>query len=80
MMMMRDVLPQLLVGVWMAVFTLEDEKIVSDKQIVSCEHVKNKFFDEQTVWYLAVWKVDFSKTICPWRRKYTSGPGCSKAG
>ena len=58
----------------MAVFTLEDEqivwmdKIVSDKQIVWCENGTNKFFDEQIVWYLAVWKDDSSQTICPSRR------------
>ena len=33
----------------MAVFTLEDEQIVSDEQIVRCENETKKFFDEQVV-------------------------------
>ena len=32
-----------------------DGQIVSDEQIVRCENGTNKFFDEQFVWYLAVW-------------------------
>ena len=43
--------------------------IVSDEQIIVWwANGTNKFFDEQTVWYLAVWKDDFSKTICLSRR------------
>ena len=39
-------------------------QIVSDEQIIVWwANGTNKFFDEQTVWYLAVWKDDFSKTI-----------------
>ena len=49
-------------------FTLEDEQIVSEEQIVWCAKETNEFFDEQIVWYLTVWKDDFSKTICPSRR------------
>ena len=45
-----------------------DGQIISDEQIVSCENGTNKFFDEQIVWYLAVWKDDFSQTICLSRR------------
>ena len=43
-------------------------QIVSDEQIIWCTNGTNKFFDEQTIWYLAVWKDDFSKTIYPSRR------------
>ena len=45
-----------------------DGQVVSDEQIVWCENGTNKFFDEQVVWNLAVWKDDFLKTICPLRR------------
>ena len=45
-----------------------DGLIVSDGQIVWCENGTNKFFDEQIVWYLAVWKDVFSQTIFPSRR------------
>ena len=45
-----------------------DGQIVSGERIVWCANGTNQFFDEQIVWYLAVWKDDFSKTICPSRR------------
>ena len=45
-----------------------DWQIVSDEQIVWCENGTNKFFGEQIVSYLTVWKHDFSQTICPSRR------------
>ena len=58
----------------MAVLPLGDEQIVSGEQIVWCANGTNKFFDEQIVWYLSVWRDDFSQTICPsrWtsRRQY----------
>ena len=38
-------------GQLMAVFTLEDEQIVSGKQIVWCANGTNNIFDEQIVWY-----------------------------
>ena len=41
---------------------------LSDEQIVWCANGTNKCFDDQIVWYLVVWKDDFSKTICPSRR------------
>ena len=56
---------------WLADFTLETDKSFSDEQIVIVRLMwkrTNKFFDEQIVWYLAVWKDDFSQTICPSRR------------
>ena len=45
-----------------------DGQMVSDEQIVWCANGRNKFFDEQIVWYLAVWKDDFSQMICRSRR------------
>ena len=36
-----------------------------DKQIIWHANWTNKFFNKQIVWYLAIWKDDFSKTICP---------------
>ena len=50
----------------MAVFTLEDEQIVSDGQIVWCENGTNKFSDDLVVW--------ICPSVCPsektifWRR------------
>ena len=61
----------------MAVFTLADAQIVwtdksfSDEQIVIvCLMWKqtNKFFNKQIMWYLVVWKDNFSRTICPSRQ------------
>ena len=41
-----------------------DGQIVLDEQIVWCENGTNNFFDRQIIWYLAVWKDGFLKTIC----------------
>ena len=38
-----------------------------DAQIVWCANGTNEFLDENIVWYLSVWRDDFSKTICPSR-------------
>ena len=47
-----------------------DGQIVSDEQIFWCANGTNKFFDEQIVWYLSVWKDDFSLGDLPVETKY----------
>ena len=57
--------------------TLEDKQIVcTDKssqknKSSDVQMGQTKFFDEQIIWYLSVWKDNFSKTICPprWRSR-----------
>ena len=55
----------------LTVFTLEDEQIVSDGQIVWCENGTSKFSDDFVVW-LGPSVCPSVKTICPARR--TSRP------
>ena len=43
-------------------------QIISDEQVVWCANGRKKFSGSPIIWYLAVWKDDFFKTICPSRR------------
>ena len=42
-----------------------DWQIISDEQIFWCANGTNKYFDEQIVWYLCVWKDDFFQDDLP---------------